>query len=49
MHYNPLIFAGCAEERTDANLARYKATTVSVAMPPLEATEQMGDLLIRDL
>ena len=45
----PLIFAGCAVKRPKENSASTKGTTVLDNMPPLEATEQKGDLLIRDL
>ena len=36
-------------KRPKENPARIKATTVPAAMPPLEATEQKGELLIREL
>ena len=49
MRDNPLIFAGCAVKRPKENLSRSKATKATAATPPLEATEQKGDLLIRDL
>ena len=44
-----LIFAGCAVKRPKASPARSKATKATSATRPLEATEQKGDLLIRDL
>ena len=43
---DPLIFAGCAVKRPKENPARSKAKS---SIPQLEATEQKGDLLIRDL
>ena len=36
-------------KRLKAKLARTKGTIVPDNVPPLEATEQKGDLLIRDL
>ena len=44
--YYPLIFAGCAEKRPKANPSRSKAKS---STPQIEATEQKGNLLIRDL
>ena len=44
-----LIFAGCAVKRPKSNPARTKGTTVPDNTPSLEAMEQKGDLLIRDL
>ena len=49
MRNDPLIFAGFAVKRSKANPARSKSTTVTAATPPLEATEQKGGLLIRDI
>ena len=46
---DPLIFAGCAVRRPKAKLARSKAKTVLSTTPPLEATENKGDLLIYDI
>ena len=46
---HPLIFVGCSVKRPKAKLDRSKATTVTSATPPLEATEQKDGLLIRDL
>ena len=46
---NPVIFTGCSVKRPKENSASTKGTTVLDNMPPLEATEQKGDLLIRDL
>ena len=43
---NPLIFAGCAGKRTTTKTATSKTTPQK---KKLEATEQKGDLLIRDL
>ena len=45
----PLIFIGCAVKRPKAKPARTKGTTAPYNAPPLEATEQKGDLLIPDL
>ena len=45
----PLIFVGCAVKRPKSKPARSKATIFPAATPSLEATEQKGDLLIRDL
>ena len=41
-----LIFAGCAVKRPKAKLDGSKATS---ATPPLDSTEQKGELLIHDL
>ena len=49
MHNNPLIFTGCAVNRTKEKPDRIKAPTVPADMPPIEATEQKGELLISDL
>ena len=49
VHNNPLIFAGCAVKRSKAKPARSKATKSTSSMLLLEAAEQKGDLLIRDL
>ena len=49
MRNNPLIFAGCVVNTPKGNPARSKATTVTAATPPLEATEYKGGFLIRDL
>ena len=49
MRDNLLIFAGCAVKRLKTKPDRYKATKATSATPPLEATKQKGDLLIRDL
>ena len=49
MRNNPLIFVSCAVKRPKENMARFKATTVTADTPPLEATEQKGDLLIREI
>ena len=46
VHKDPIIFVFCAVKRPKAKPARSKATS---ATPPLEATEQKGDLLIRCL
>ena len=46
---DPLIFAGCAVKRPKENPARTTCTTVLENTPPLEATEQKGNLLIREL
>ena len=48
MRNDPLIFAGFSVKRPKANPARSKAKTVPYVTPPLEATEQKGDLLICD-
>ena len=49
MRNGPLIFAGCAAKRPKAKPTRPKAKKVTASMPPLEATEKNGDLLICDL
>ena len=49
VHNDPLIFIGCSMKRPKAKPAIYKTTTVPADTPPLEATEQKGDILIRDL
>ena len=49
MRDNPLIFTGCTVKRPKANPDRYKTTKSTAATPPLEDTEQRGDLLIHDL
>ena len=49
MRDDPLIFAGCAVKRPKVNPARKKGTNVLDDVPPLEATEQKVELLIRDL
>ena len=49
MRDGPLIFAGFSVKRTKAKPASTKATTVPDDTPPLEATEQKGNLLIREL
>ena len=46
---DPPIFAGCAMKRPKANLTRTKGTIVPDNRPPLEFTEQKGDLLICNL
>ena len=46
---NPLIFAGCVLKIPKLNPARSKSTTVPANRPLLEAMEQNGGLLIRDL
>ena len=46
---DPLIFAGCAVKRPKANRDRTIGLTDWDSVPPQEATEQKGDLLIRDL
>ena len=46
VHDNPLIFAGCTVKRTTANTAISKTTP---STKNIEATEQNGDPLIRDL
>ena len=46
---NPLIFAGYSVKRPKANPSRPSGSTDRDGMPPPEATEQKGDLLIRDL
>ena len=46
---DPLIFICCAMKRPKAKPAIYKTTTVPADTPPLEATEQKGDIMIRDL
>ena len=49
MHDNPLIFTGCAVKRPKAKPTRPTGSTNRDNAPPPEATEQKGDLLIRDL
>ena len=49
MRNDPLIFAGCAVKRKKSNQARSKSTKATASTPPLEATEQNCDILIRDL
>ena len=46
---NPLIFAGCAVKRLKAKLAGTSGSTDQDSAPPLEAMEQKGYFLIRDL
>ena len=46
---DPIIFAGCAVKRPIENPVRPKATKSTPATPPLETTENKGDLLIHDL
>ena len=46
---DPLIFTGCNVKRPKAKPDSSTATKSTVATPPLEVTEQKGDLLIRDL
>ena len=46
---DPLIFACCAVKRPEEKSTRSKAITVPADRPPLEATEQKGDVLICDL
>ena len=45
---NPLIFAGCTMKRPKAKPAGTSGSTDRDGAPPPEATEQKGDLLIRD-
>ena len=49
VHDNPLIFAGCALKRSKAKPARSSGSIDRDRAPPPEATEQSGELLIRDL
>ena len=49
MRDNPLIFAGCAMTRPKAKPVRTSGSTNHDNTSPSEATEQKGDLLIRDL
>ena len=49
MRNDPLIFAGCDVKRPKENPTRIIDTTVLDNVPPLEATEQKGNLLICDL
>ena len=49
MRDDPLIFAGCAVKRTKAKPAGTSGSTDHDGAPPPEATEQKGDILIRDL
>ena len=46
---DPLVFAGYSVKRPKANPDRPSGSTDRYGMPPPEATEQKGDLLIRDL
>ena len=46
VHQDPLIFTGFDLKRPKSNPDRSKTTS---ATPMLDATEQKGDLLIRDL
>ena len=46
---DPLIFAGCAVKRLKAKTAGASGSTDQDGAPPPEATEQKGDILIRDL
>ena len=46
---DPLVFSGCSMKRQKEKPARTKGTTVPNNAPPLEATEQKSDLMIRDL
>ena len=48
VHNEPLIFAGCAVKRPEAKPASTRGSTEQDGAA-LEATEQKGDLLIRDL
>ena len=45
----PLIYSGHSVKRTKAAPARARGKTDQAGAPPPEATEQKGDLLIRDL
>ena len=45
---NPLIYQGCAVKRTKSNLAGPSGITETEDTPP-EATEQKGDLILREL
>ena len=49
MRDNSLIFTGCAVKRAKAAPAGASGTTDQEGAPPLEATEQKGDLMICDL
>ena len=49
MRYYPIIFAGCAMKRPKAKPARTTGSSNQDNVTPPEATEQKGDLLIRDL
>ena len=49
MRDNPLIFEGCAVKRLKAKPAGPTGSTDWENVPPPEAKEQKGDLLIRDL
>ena len=46
---HPLISAGFNVNRLKVNTDRTKDTPVPDNMPPLDATEEKGELLIRDL
>ena len=48
MRNDPLIYQGCAVKRTKAKPARPSGITNTEETPP-EATEQKGELMIRDL
>ena len=49
VHDEILIFTGCAVKKQKANPDGSKTTNATSATPPTEATEQRGDLLIREL
>ena len=49
MRNDPLIFAGCAMKRPKSKPEMTTGTTDRDNAPPPEATEQKGDLLIRNL
>ena len=46
---DPFIFAGCAVKRKKAKSVSTSGSTDQDGVPPLEAKEQKGDLLVRDL
>ena len=48
VHNDPIIYQGCAVKRTKAKQAGPSGITDTEDTPP-EATEQKGDLLLRDI
>ena len=49
MHNNPLIYSGHAVKRTKATPAWATGNNNQEGVPPLDVTDQKGNLLIRDL
>ena len=49
MRNDPLIFAGCSVKRPKDKPDGTSGSTDRDGAPPLDSTEQNGDILIRDL